>query len=59
MSIQIIKADGSHETFKVEKLRRSLTRAGASKDEIKDVVQNVEAILHNGMKTQENIPSRV
>lgn len=53
MSITIAKADGSSEYFKVEKLRRSLRRAGASPDEVNDIVSEVNKTLHDGMKTQE------
>ena len=51
--VTIIKADGTSELFKVEKLRRSLRRAGANKDEINDIVKHVEEELHDGIKTQE------
>jgi len=53
MSIQVVKADGTSEVFKVEKLRRSLQRAGATNKEIENVVSKVEPILHEGIKTQE------
>ena len=53
VSITIVKADGSSEYFKVEKLRRSLRRAGASTDEISTVITDVEAHLHERMTTQE------
>lgn len=53
VSVTIVKADGSSEYFKVEKLRRSLRRAGASQDEIQSVVRDVMDHLHDGMRTQE------
>ncbi len=53
MAITITKADGSVEFFRVEKLRRSLRRAGASPAEINDIVQAIEAYLYEGVKTQE------
>lgn len=53
MSITITKADGSQEFFKVEKLRRSLRRAGAQPDEINQIIGNMTPTLHNGIKTQE------
>jgi len=53
MSIKITKADGSIETFKVEKLRRSLRQAGASPREITDIVSKLDAILYDKMYTQE------
>lgn len=49
----ITKADGSTEHFKVEKLRRSLRRAGATPSEINDIVVDVANVLHDGMQTQE------
>ena len=53
MSIQITKADGKSEFFKVEKLRRSLRRAGASPEEINEIVAEIANHLYNGIQTQE------
>ena len=53
MQFNITKADGSTEYFKVEKLRRSLRRAGAAPDEINAVVQQISDELYDGIKTQE------
>lgn len=53
MSTKIYKADGTAEYFKIEKLRRSLRRAGAGPDEINDIVIEIEKILYDGIKTQE------
>lgn len=53
MSISVLKADGSSEYFKVEKLRRSLRRAGASPAEVATIIRDVEERLYNGMRTQE------
>lgn len=52
-SFHVIKADGSSELFSVEKLQRSLRKAGASKNEIADIVSTIEATMHDGMHTQE------
>lgn len=52
MSITITKADGSQEIFKVEKLRRSLRRAGANANEINEIVAAVEHDLYDGAQTQ-------
>lgn len=49
----VTKADGSSEHFIIEKLRRSLRRAGALPAEINDIVADVTKILHEGMPTQE------
>ena len=53
MPLQIAKADGSFEYFKVEKLRRSLRRSGATPDEVQMIVSKIETELYEGMKTQE------
>jgi len=53
MSIQVVKADGKSEGFRVEKLQRSLKRAGATNKEISDIVSTVETNLHDGITTQE------
>lgn len=49
----ITKADGSTEYFKVEKLRRSLRRAGAAPDEVNEIVVELTKSLRSGMYTQE------
>lgn len=53
MSVQIVKADGTQEFFKVEKLRRSLRRAGAQPGEINEIIAEVNKTLYDGIKTQE------
>lgn len=53
MSIVVTKADGTTEPFVVSKLERSLRRAGASREEVHEVVTKVNTILHDGIKTQE------
>jgi hypothetical protein len=53
MHIRITKADGTAEYFKVEKLRRSLRRAGATPDEVNTIVGTIEQELYDGMPTQE------
>ncbi len=53
MHVQIIKADGSVEYFKVEKLRRSLRRAGATPEEINSIVAQISEEVYDGIKTQE------
>ena len=53
MSIQVVKADGKSESFRVEKLQHSLKRAGATNKEITDIVSTVETNLHDGITTQE------
>ena len=50
--MKITKADGSKEDFKPAKLRNSLRRAGATAEEVKDIVHHIESELHEGMKTQ-------
>lgn len=53
MSILITKADGTTEPFKVEKLRRSLRRAGAGPSEVNEIITEVDRTLYDGMQTQE------
>jgi hypothetical protein len=49
----ITKADGSTEQFKVEKLRRSLRRAGATPSEVNEIVSEINTLLHENIGTQE------
>lgn len=49
----ITKADGTVEEFSSNKLRSSLRRSGASKNEIEDIVARVAAQAHDRMQTQE------
>lgn len=53
MHLHITKADGSTEFFKVEKLRRSLRRAGASPEEVNHIVAEIMAEVYDGIQTQE------
>ena len=53
MAVTITKADGTREAFKVEKLRRSLRRAGARPDEVNSVVEEIRDVLYEGISTQE------
>ncbi|MBY0309831.1 ATPase [Patescibacteria group bacterium] len=53
MPAHVTKADGSLEFFKIEKLRRSLRRSGASVGEIQAVVETVTSELYDGIHTQE------
>ncbi|MCD5381276.1 MAG: ATPase [Candidatus Pacebacteria bacterium] len=53
MPIKIKKADGTLQYFKVEKLRRSLRRAGATPDEVNEIISDVDKTLYEGIKTQE------
>ncbi len=51
--VNIVKADGTVEPYREEKLRRSLANAQASKDEVTDILAQVEQTLHEGMTTEE------
>jgi hypothetical protein len=53
MQVAILKADGTSEFFKVEKLRRSLRRAGAAPSEVNSIVAQITKELYNGIQTQE------
>lgn len=52
MSIAVVKADGVQELFKVEKLRRSLRRSGASASEVDTVIEKITPTLYDGITTQ-------
>lgn len=49
----IKKADGTVEQFHESKLKRSLQRSGASREEIDFIVGRIQKEMHDGMKTQE------
>ncbi len=51
--IIIVKANGKHEAFDEEKLKSSLLRAGASEDQVGEVLQHVHEKLHDGMSTHD------
>ena len=53
MQVKIIKADGNLEYFKVEKLRRSLRRSGATADEVNAIVAEITTEIYDGISTQE------
>lgn len=53
MPTLITKADGTTEFFKIEKLRRSLRRAGADPREVNDIIAAVKKHLYDGIQTQE------
>lgn len=53
MHVRIRKADGTTEFFKVEKLRRSLRRSGATPSEVNDIVAAISRELYDGIQTQE------
>jgi hypothetical protein len=53
MAFTVLKADGSVEKFETKKLKESLKRAGATLPEVKSIISNVEAVMYDGMHTQE------
>lgn len=53
MHVRITKADGTTEFFKVEKLRRSLRRSGATPEEVNKIVATISQSLYDGVQTQE------
>ena len=53
MHIKIVKADGTSEYFKIEKLRRSLRRAGATPEEVNLIVSEISGEIYDGIHTQE------
>ena len=48
----ITKADGSQEEFNPKKLAYSLRKAGATKEEIADIVARIQSELRDGMSTE-------
>jgi len=50
--IEIIKASGKRDRFDPEKLKRSLHRAGASKQKQEEITEQIMRELHDGMTTQ-------
>lgn len=50
--INIIKASGEKAPFEIEKVIRSLERAGADKLLIKEIVQDIDKEVHDGMTTK-------
>ncbi len=53
MSITVLKADGTLEKFQVSKLKKSLHRAGASKQEVINIIGEIENTIYDGIKTQQ------
>jgi hypothetical protein len=53
MIVQVVKADGSIEGFKANKLKKSLRRAGANNEQVKEIIGHLESELHDRIRTQE------
>lgn len=53
MAVTIVKADGTREPFKPEKLKTSLKKAGATNEEVSAVLERVEKDLHDGITTKQ------
>jgi len=51
-NISVTKASGISEPFSVTKLRRSLTRSGASLPEINAIIEKLLPELYNGISTK-------
>ncbi len=51
--VTVIKADGTAEEFQIQKLKRSLRRSGAVREEVREIAAEIEKELVDGMKTQE------
>ncbi len=49
----ITKADGTQEEFKIKKLERSLSRAGATREEVRHIVDTILNTLTMGSRTEE------
>ncbi len=52
-NIDVIKASGLVEEFKIEKLENSLRNSGASESDISEVVEDIEGILRPRISTRE------
>lgn len=52
MAVQVLKADGTFEVYKEEKLRRSLKKAGATQREVTDIAAAIQKTLYDGIKTE-------
>ena len=50
--VQVVKADGTSETFKMNKLRRSLKKAGATPKEVRTICEKINSELVEGIKTE-------
>ncbi len=50
--INIIKASGEKAPFEIEKVIRSLERTGANKLVVKEIVQDIEKAIYDGMTTK-------
>ena len=50
--INIIKASGEKAPFQIEKVIRSLERAGADKLLVEEIVQDIEKVVYDGMTTK-------
>jgi hypothetical protein len=51
-NILVRKVNGEIEIFKVEKLRNSLTRSGATEEEAEKIINSVSLILHDGISSK-------
>lgn len=49
----IIKASGEKVPFDIEKLRHSLQRSGAAKEQIEHILDSIRGSLHEGMRTKQ------
>lgn len=53
MHTRVLKADGTSEYFKIEKLRRSLRRSGACPEEVNTIIATISEEIYDGIRTQE------
>ncbi len=53
MTTYVAKADGTQEKFNVSKLKQSLLKSGATSEEVKRIVAQIESIIYDGIQTQE------
>ena len=51
--VEIIKASGEKDTFKIEKLTASLRKAGASSSLAGEIAQSINKTIYDGLSTKE------
>jgi hypothetical protein len=51
--IYVVKADGTKELFDIDKLERSLKKAGASSKSVQDIIEHIEAHLKKEISTHD------
>ena len=53
--VTVIKADGTAEEFQIQKLKRSLRRSGAVREEVREIAAQIERELDDGIENARNL----